>query len=357
MSTDTIAQRRRIHQQIAMPTLHDPVQAVAHMGVMQGQDYAGVRWSAALRTQAATLAEVDRAFDDMRLVRTWLMRGTLHICTASDVRWLIDLYGARILAAGARRRQQIGLDDDTLQRAEALICEALADGQRLPRSSLFARLEAHGISTAQGHGYHTMTAVSYRGVVAQATADRNDPLFFALDDHIAPAPMRTREEVLTDLARRYFTTRGPATVHDFAAWADLPMADARAGLEGARPALASEVVGKRTLFAPTGTPVMAASPSLDLLPGFDEFLLGYRDRSDVLDPMWADRIVPGGNGVFRPTIVLNGLVVGTWKVTLRRTTAILTLTPFASETALPPDLVDAAAARYSEFLEMPVKLA
>jgi hypothetical protein len=67
-----------------------------------------------------------------------------------------------------------------------------------------------------------------------------------------------------------------------------------------------------------------------LLPGFDEFVLGYGDRSAVLDPEHSDRIVPGGNGMFRPTVVHEGRIVGTWGFTGRGAERTVTATPFTT---------------------------
>src|SRR4029453_9616924 len=129
-----------------------------------------------------------------------------------------------------------------------------------------------------------------------------------------PRPRRiSGEEALGELALRYFTGHGPATVRDLARWAGMPLRDARAGLAVARGRLgAVDGDGVEPLMDPATPDRLAAcrreTEGLFLLPGFDEFVLGYGDRRAVLDPAFLDRVVPGGNGLFRPTVVHRGRI-------------------------------------------------
>jgi hypothetical protein len=150
---------------------------------------------------------------------------------------------------------------------------------------------------------------------------------------VPPRHGRDRAEALAELALRYFTGHGPASVRDLARWGGLTLGDARAGLASIRPELAAlEVDGVEYLMAPETPDLLAsfrrAACGVFLLPGFDEFLLGYGDRSAVLYPEFADRIVPGGNGMFRPTVVVGGRVVGTWARTGRGDPRDVIATPF-----------------------------
>jgi hypothetical protein len=81
-----------------------------------------------------------------------------------------------------------------------------------------------------------------------------------------------------------------------------------------------------------------------LLPGFDELVLGYADRTCTVPAEFADRLVPGANGVFRPTVVHGGRAVGTWRATGRGATRSLQLDPFAP---LPDEVTAAAEAAWS----------
>lgn len=129
---------------------------------------------------------------------------------------------------------------------------------------------------------------------------------------MGPEPRRLeRDEALREFAFRYFWSHGPATVRDFAWWSSLTLTDARAGLAASRDQLDElEVEGETYYLRPGLEP---AGRAVHLLPGFDEYLLGYSDRSAPLAGMHSSAIVPGGNGVFRPTVVVDGEVVAAWR--------------------------------------------
>ena len=104
-------------------------------------------------------------------------------------------------------------------------------------------------------------------------------------------------------------------------------------------------------------PVLRSDSTLtDALVGFDEYMLGYRDRSAALDPQHAAKITPGSNGVFQPTVVIDGQVVGVWKRTLKKASVRLDVAPFAAVGEDAVDGIVAAAARYSHFIGQPVNL-
>jgi hypothetical protein len=165
-----------------------------------------------------------------------------------------------------------------------------------------------------------------------------------------------RDEALAELALRYFTSHGPATVQDFAWWSGLRAADARAGLEAVASRLARETVDGTTFWMAPGLAAEPA-PAAHLLPGFDEYLLGYTDRSAVLDARHAPKIIPGNNGVFMPTVVLDGQVVGTWKRTPRKKALTITLQPFARATKALTRTLEPAAERLGAFHGLPAEIA
>jgi hypothetical protein len=181
---------------------------------------------------------------------------------------------------------------------------------------------------------------------------RNVSIFMALDD--SEARTLAREEALAELARRYFTSHGPATVQDFGWWSGLPAADARAAVESVQPELVSESTNDQTYWmSPAKLPARAESPLVYLLPGFDEFLVSYRDRSAALDDRHAKTWNRGG-GMLNPTMVIDGQVVGLWKRTFKTETVMVALTPFAPLTPVEDQAIAAAARRFGEFLGMTV---
>ncbi len=337
---DEIALLRLAAHHIAGAGWSTATDAVRAMTAMQAQDYKGALTSVALRTNAGSIRDVEAALDAGDVVRSWPMRGTLHVVAAEDLGWMLDLLSGRILASAPGRQAQLGIDAALLDQARQLAVTALTEAGQLRRADLIASWERNGVSTTGQRGYHLLWYLAQTGVVCFGPVQDGEQLIVLVDDWI-PHPRRLgREEALGELARRYFSSHGPATAKDFARWANLVMADVRTGIELARPDLVRiEVggveVGGVEYFMDPLTPELldgcrAAARGVFLLPGFDEFMLGYADRSAMLPAEFANRIVPGGNGVFRPTIVSDGQVVGTWTHTGRGLKQTIASTPFTS---------------------------
>ncbi len=325
---------------------------------MQGQDLPGARWSVGLRVAGATLADVDAAFDAGEVVRSWPMRGTLHLVLAEDLRWMLDLTAQRSLASAAQRRAVLGITEAEVERARELAVDALPGRTALSRGSLLAAIDAGGVSTAGQRGYHLLWYLAQTGTLVLGPSDGTRQTFARLDAWVRAPRRLERDEALTELALRYFRSHGPATIADLARWSGLTMRDVRRGTALAGTGLASIEAG--------GVPYHLALETLDapppgaggvlLLPGFDEYLLGYRDRSAMLAPEHAQAIVPGSNGMFKPTIVIDGEVVGTWS---RRSTSrevrveAAPLAPLSTAEVLG---LEAATAGYARFVSRAPRL-
>jgi hypothetical protein len=355
MTTLDIARQRLYNQRLTPPTFETPADVVAWLGAMQAQDYPGALWSLGLRMRNATESMIEQAMADKTIVRTWPMRGTLHFVAPADARWMLALLTPRIIAGSARRRQQLELDEATIARSKELFAAGLEGGMQLTRKEMYQLLAQAGISTAGQRGYHMLARAAQDGLICFGAPNGKEQTFALLDEWAPQAKTLTGDEALAELARRYFTSRGPATLQDFMWWSGLAAADAKRGLQAARPALIQETVDGRVYWLSPDTPgVENASPTVYLLPGFDEYLLGYRDRSAALDPAFAQRVCPGGNGVFFPTIVVDGQVVGTWKRTLKKDKIVMTPSPFYGLSGTEHDGFAEAAEHYGAFIGLPV---
>jgi hypothetical protein len=350
-----IVTQRLYNQHIAQQPLQKPADVVAWLGAMQAQDYTGAKWSIGLRLPHATDDHIEQAIADKTIIRTWPMRGTLHFVAAADARWILALTGQRTIASSARRYRELELDEPTLARSNDLLLKALQGGTQRTRTELLALLEQNGISTKGQRAAYMLQRASLDGLICQGTTQGNVPLYMALDESLPQTKMLERDAALVELATRYFTSHGPATLQDFVRWAGLTITQARLGLEGVQPELVQEKIDGQTYWLPSAAQtVKKHATSLYLLPGFDEYMLGYADRSAVLDPIHAQKVVPGGNGMFKSTIVSNGQVVGLWKRTIKKGSAIITAEPFTALTDAETQAFKAAAQRYGDFLEMPV---
>jgi hypothetical protein len=354
--TDTrIAHQRLVNQRIEGEKFEKPEEVVRWLGAIQAQDYPQALWAIGLRLRSATVADVEQAISDGKIVRTWPMRGTLHFVPPEDAGWMLRLSAARILARDGRRLEQLGLDIGVMERCKELFYEALRGNRRLSRPEAMVLLEEAGIGTQNQRGYHILWYLSQAGLICPGPMQGKQQTFVLLDEWVPHSRELSREGSLAELATRYFASHGPATVHDFAWWAGLTVTEARSGLEAAMPGLVSEKIDGKEYWTAGDAPGHAArdGSSVHLLPAFDEYLLGYKDRGAVLAVDDALKVVPGKNGVFFPTIVVGGRVVGTWKRKLKKNSVDVTLSPFAHLDDSDERAVEAARS-YSDFIGLPL---
>jgi hypothetical protein len=356
MTSFDIAHQRLYNQHISSAIFDKPGDVVGWLGAVQAQDFLGSLWAVGLRTRNATEQDIEKALADKIIVRTWPLRGTLHFVAAADVRWMLELLTPRIIAASASRRQRLELDDTLFERSKALFVRALQGGRQLPRQAMYGLLDAAHISTAGGRGLHILCRLALDGVLCFGAREGKQQTFALLDEWVPKARTMARDEALTELAKRYFTSHGPATLQDYVWWSGLRTSDAKAGLEMAKRHLVREVIdGQIYWFASSMPTAKKARPAAYLLPPFDEYTVAYKDRDAVLDPSYA-RQVNSGNGIFSPIIVVDGQIVGTWNRTLKKDTVVIKLSPFAKLKEAETRALTEAAERYAEFLNTPAVL-
>jgi len=335
---------------------------VRWFGAMQAQDAASAMWSLGARLPALTAADVQAALERREALRTWPMRGTVHLVPPRDARWMLEFLGARTLAGAAARRARLGLTDEVAARAVDVLAGALAGGQRLTRAQCLAALADAGIDCTGQRGYHLLWYASQRGVTCIAPHLGNEQTFVLLDEW-APDPHRPeRDEALAMIAVRYFRSHGPTTRQDFAGWTGLTAADAKKGIATAGTDLTTvEVDGKDMILDPAlldahrAGSVAVDEDDLLALPGFDEYLLGFKDRSLMLAAGHKQAIIPGGNGVFQPTIVRGGRVIGTWKRSVARNRTVVTILPLVTISASDRNRIEKALQPYARFTGQPVE--
>jgi hypothetical protein len=346
----TLAALRLSALGIATPSAAEPADAVRASLALQAQDYPGALWAIGLRTPGVTLAGVEAAHEGGAFVRSWPMRGTLHMVAPDDLGWMLSLTGERMVRSAAGRHRQLELSDADFASAATIARDLLVGGAHATRAEMLAAFDAGGVSTAGQRGVHLLGRLSYTGQIVLSGQKR----YALLADWARHPRSLTRDEALRELALRYFTGHGPATVQDLAWWAGVTLTDARAGLAAARDELVElEVDGTTYLHRPGLEP---AESGVHMLPGFDEYVLGYTDRSAQLAPEHMNTIVPGSNGMFLATIVVDGEIVGTWKKHPSAKRMRVTLEPFGSLSAGAVRAIRKALIRYGEFLEQPVEL-
>ncbi|MGZ6304715.1 MAG: winged helix DNA-binding domain-containing protein, partial [Ktedonobacteraceae bacterium] len=271
--------------------------------------------------------------------------------------WMLALTAPRVIAASTYYYRILGLDNTVFERCNAAMANALQGGKHLARTELASVLQRAGIATdnLQRIGQIIMRA-ELDGIICSG-ARRGKQFTYALLDERAPqARTLDREESLAELARGYFTSHGPATLQDFVWWSGLTVADARIGLELVTSQLIHEVIDGQTYWRSASMPsAKDLSQTIYLLPSFDEYTVGYTDRSAIFDMSDAEKFDTPGN-VLNPTIVLDGLVVGTWKRTIKKDKVTLTPSLFTTLTKAESRALVESSTRYSTFLNKPVNI-
>ena len=330
---------------------------VRHLLAMQAQNFGQGLWALGVRTPGATREQVLAALARGAVVRSWPMRGTLHFVAPEDLRWMLQLTAPRTLASATTRQRQLDLDQDVLDRSADLARTELAGGAAATRSEFLAVLEHAGITTSGQRGYHIIWYLAQLGLICWGPPSQGAQAMVLLDEWAPATEEVHRSEALRRFAVGYFRGHGPATLKDFVWWSKLTTADARQGLAAARDELIEVRSGGADYWMSASrqaAPDTASQWAVHVLPGFDEFLLGYQDRSDVLPLEHANRVVPGGNGMFLPVIVSRGRVVGTWRRALGDAVVEVDSEPFERLTAREATGFARAAAAYATFLGLPL---
>lgn len=308
-------------------------QLTATLGAVQAQEAAAAGLALRARCQGLAASHVQQArLEDRSVVRTWCLRGTLHLVAAEDLGWLLALVGPHLIQAGRRRRAELGLDAETGARGVRALVELLDERGPLTRAEIREALATRGIATTGQATYHLLQLAGLEGCVCLGPDRGREPLFVKLADWIHLGPARAPDQAAAELARRYVAAYGPADPKDFAAWSGLPAGQVRAAWQH----LASEFLE----IVHHGSPVwLSAGQSawLDerpargsvvrLVPGYDPYLLGYRTRRLAVSPQHARAVHPGG-GMLHPAILVDGRATGTWRVRWQHGRLMVAAEPF-----------------------------
>jgi hypothetical protein len=354
---------RLYNQKIVHQDLDNPQSLVAYMGAIQAQDYPMSKWAIATRLPKATDKTIETALDAGELVRTHVLRPTWHIVSGNDVRWMLQLTGKHIKAASVSRDRELGIDTALYTRTNDLIAKALEDGKNLTREEVMQAIEQGGVKTDSSRAVHFMMNAEVDGIVCNGIMRDKTQTYALMDEKIPKGLILTREEAISTLAHRYFTSHAPATLHDFHWWSGLPMPDARQGLESIKSNLDTLENDGKTYFLPKNIKniynqaesMTEGGNSVFFLPSFDEYCVSYKDRSAVFNPIWHKEAITS-NGIFKPIIVKNGHVIGIWKRSFQKNKVLIEPQFFDKNIALSVEIIEKAIHPFGVFLDMAVQI-
>ncbi len=315
MNPAEIARARLAAHHIAGRRFTTAKEVVGWMGAMQAQDYAMCLWAVGIRLPGSTVTDIEKALDAGEILRTHLLRPTWHLVSADDIAWMLALTAPHIKARLAARHQGLGLTPEVLSRSYTILERALQGERYATRQALIASFEQAGMPNDDNRASHLLMSAELEGLICSGPTQSGRPSYALLAERVPQAKTMTREEALAALAGRYFSSHGPAAYRDFAWWSGLPAANSRLALELAKDSLVSETIEAQTYWWHPAAVTDSGEDSLHLLPAFDEYIIGYQDRSAVL-PDDAFKRAVSSNGVFWPVVLVDGQVKGVWKRTV-----------------------------------------
>ena len=336
------------------------VQAVSNLLAVQGQQVSALPHALLERTPSAKFSDVSTAFNQLELVRSRPMRGTVHITSAADYHWLrLTLNQSSNYSL---RNQSIlgGISETDLETAWQLV-KTHAPTQGIRRKDMFALWVLSGLAVKAQNATSPqappteqarinrwcnlmMWELDRNGLVVEGPMGTNEHRF--IDATCLPAatsaasgykfdPTNLRAARM-EVARRYAYGHGPVSVADLARWTALPVTQARQALEDAASDSSDikqiiRVKIEKNTFTPAAPPKavkeynqllymradlpdlltdnLSQARRLIYLPAFDELHVGYRNRTCLTDEAGEKLICPNANGLFRPLIVNNGRLI------------------------------------------------
>jgi hypothetical protein len=314
-----LARRRLQAVRLSGPALPGPIEVVRWLGAVQSQDYGPAKWSVAQRTTGVDDAGMDQLFNSGALLRTHVLRPTWHFVLPDDIRGLLALTGPRVHALAAYYYRQLELDDAVFRQTDELLRQALRDRHFLTRRELHAVFAEAGIVANNLRLGYILMHAELEGLICSGPLRGHQHTYGLLDERAAAPPARSTEEELSELTRRYFTSHGPASAKDFHWWSSLTLAQIKRGLELGAGGLERETIdGVTYWFGASLPPVPEPDPTVHLLQGYDEYVIGYFETKYVLDIAGKARARPVGPGQYNLVLLLDTQVAGGWKRTVQR---------------------------------------
>jgi len=357
MTHSGISTLRMRNQQIEGSEFQSVKELVNWMGAMQAQDFAMAKWAVGCRTKHTTEKSFMEAYHQGEIIRTHLMRPTWHLVSSDDIYWMLELTGPQIKPLLKLRNRQLELTEIVYTTSYRMLENVLSNGVSLTRDELTEEFDNLHIVTNENRLSHILMGAELEGIVCSGPMKANKLTYALLSERVPVKKQLTREEALAALARRYFTSHCPATLRDFTWWSGLTITHARKALESIKGDLISETIGTETYWmSHSFTNANAAKPSVHLLPSYDEFLIGYADRTAALEAVHNKKTI-SENGIFRPIVVVNGQVVGLWKRITKKDTVYLEVNHFIPFDVEVTKAIEQESERYGAFLNKKVELA
>lgn len=351
LTTDDILAIRLQNQMLSGRKTKDGSDLVKWLGAVQSQDFSGAKWGLANRITKSTDKKIQKDFDDGEFLRTHVMRPTWHFVHPDDISWMLDLTSERIKKMMRTYDRDFGVEEKDVNKSKEIVGNALESNGSMTRAEISEILTSKGIKWGGNGLSHILMYLELDKVVISGDV-KGKSQTYSLFSNKARLIKLEREEAISELAKRYFLSHGPATVKDFAWWSGLKMLEARLGIE-INKFEELEVEGKSYFWKPIEVPKL--QESVYLLPNYDEYGIAYTERSAFFDDKFKSFLDTRGQAIFQHLVIYNGRLIGTWKRTLKAKTVEVNFLFFEKQTQKVLDLVEKESQEYAEFLDLDYK--
>lgn len=329
MSPTDILQIRLYNQLLAGSKFTSPAEIVSWLGAMQSQNYEMAKWGIGVRLADTTNQQIEKAFNEGEILRTHVLRPTWHFVTPEDIHWMLELTAPRIQSAYDSYVRFSGIENEMIRKGEDLVMHILEEHGHLTRQQLTEHLAARGMEFPEERSIrYLMVKAEIDRLVCSGKMNGAQYTFALLHQRAPKKQSLSKEEMLEKLTRKYFSSHGPATLEDCQWWSGLTKTDVKKGIELIKNDFISEEINGKTYWMPNDIQ-MPSGDMGHLLPAFDEFVVSYKERQEIIDETYYRKVLTI-NGLFSPTIHYNGKAVGSWKRVSKKNGAVAELSFFAT---------------------------
>ncbi len=353
-----MARRRMLNSGLVEASFTTADEVVHWHGAIQAQDYGPAKWSVGQRATGLSDDDLDRAMADGSIIRTHVLRSTWHFVARDDIRWLLALTGPRVQQHNAGRYRELGLDNRTLTRCQALIVSALEGSNRLSRDEIACVLDDGGVDRSGQRLPHILMHCELESLICSGGLREKQQTYTLLDKRVPKAHRFHYDDALIELVRRYLRSHGPATVKDLGWWSSLRVAHIRRALDVLGAEMQSETIDGITFWSIASDDTDSGRGSgVHLLQAYDELYVGYTESRYFGDPRaafaraaWRDRSLPNG------VVLLNGGVAGHWRRSLQKDSITIEAFLYDPPKRRTATLLEAAAEKLGRFVGRRVAL-
>ncbi len=305
---------RLLNQQLICPQFNNPEDVVSYMCAMQAQEYRMMRWAVEMRTRKPSAKAFKEAFDSGKIIRLHLMRGTWQLISADNYWPLLELCAPKAIAVtkGWMSSNKISIPDDELMRVRDILAQTATDKKSVTKEDFIdalgkkdIRMDDHRLS------YHIRMA-EMSGIICSGDLLPMKATYALTADKVKSSVTMDRDNALMLFTRKYFQSRQPATLEDFAWWSGLNICDCRKGIALLGDSIHLEKYNGRDFYLTDDCRTRGFRKDKYLLISpYDEYLISYKSRDIVLPAEYKHK-AHNNNGIFQSIIAKDGRICGNW---------------------------------------------